>query len=250
MRSIAPESVLSRLRPRLDSVVPVVYVTDAGPLATEDVLDLRYLQASAYHELRAVVADDAEALLEALSHTDSPVNLVVVGGYGAARAARERDRLLFRERVARVFLVGGHAAPFVPIDPRLAERHPERFAASGDPRVSDGESFSALLVSGDAIIWLPRDLCLWRVDVMDLTEGVVLLSTLPAFCLARQPDPILWLRLFRTIPATVEADATGRVTAFATKSEAPNLYVVVGVDGAALTRELIQTLKPSDTISP
>jgi hypothetical protein len=108
----------------------------------------------------------------------------------------------------------------------------------------------ALLTSGEAVIWLPRDLSLWRCDVLDLTDGVVLLSALPALCLARQPDPLPWLRLFRTIPARVEADKNGKVTAFETKTEKPNLYAVVGIDGAALTQEVIRTLAAGDTISP
>lgn len=219
-------------------MAPVVYVTDLGPLAPEDALDLRYLEASENH-----------ALLTSLDDATEPVNLVVVGGYGAVREGWKADPARFRERVARLFLVGGHAAPFVPVDPRLKERHPERFAPTGDPRVADPEAFSALLTSGEAVIWLPRDLCLWRVDVMGLTAAPVLLSALPALCLARQPDPLPWLRLFRTIPARVEADKKGRVTAFETKTANPNLYVVVGIDGAALTRELITTLAASDTIS-
>ena len=223
-------------------MAPIVYVTDSGPLAPEDVLDLRYLEASENHDLRAVVLDDADGLLLALESAPEPVNLVVVGGYGAVFAIWEADPARFRERVARVFLIGGALSPFVPIDPRLAERHPERFSANGDSRVGDRESFAALLTSGEAVIWLPRDVCLWRCDVMDLTDAPTLLSALPAFCLARRPDPLPWLRLFRAIPSRVTADGSGKVTAFEPKSDAPNLYAVVGIDGAALNRELISVV--------
>lgn len=225
-------------------MTPVVYVTDSGPFAPEDALDLRYLKASENHALLAVVAGEPSALVVALDASPEPVNLVAVGGYGAVRAVWEADPSRFRERVARVFLVGGALAPFVPIDPRLAERHPERFPPNGDPRVSDWEAFTALLQSGEAVIWLPRDICLWRVDVMGLTESPVLLSAIPAFYLARRPDPILWLRLFRTIPARVDLNESGEVTLFDPKAVKPNLYAVVALDGAALTREFLRVVRP------
>lgn len=202
-------------------------------------MDLRYLEASNDHELLGV-ATDVMALRALLAQTQTPVNLVVVEGYSVVAEVLAADRAYFRERVARVFLVGGQAGEFLPIDPRLAERHPEYFAEA-EPRLTEPEAFSQLLTSGEAIIWLPRDICLWRCDVMDLTEGVVLLSALPAFLLARQPDPLLWLRLFRTIPVQVDSEA-GKLTRFEPKSASPNAYVVVAVDGTALTRELIRVV--------
>ncbi len=229
------------------SRAPIVYVTSSGERLPEDALDLRYLDASENHELLGV-ATEFEALQILLERNLEPVNLVVVAGYTAVSALLETDPALFRRKVARLFLVGGHASPFLPTDPRLAERHPERFGPS-DPRITDPEAFSTLLACGEAVIWLPRDICLWRCDVMDLTDGPALLSALPAFLLARSPDPILWLRLFRTLPAHVTSDS-GRVSTLDPKPAAPNLYAVVAIDGAALTRELIRVLRSSSESSP
>jgi hypothetical protein len=223
------------------ALTPVVYVTSSGERLPEDALDLRYLESSPEHALRGV-ATDSRALQTLLESAPEPVNLVVVAGYESVSGLLETDRALFLHKVARLFLVGGHVAPHLPIDPRLAERHPERFGPS-DPRVTSPEALSALLTSGQAVIWLPRDLCLWRCDVLDLTDGPVLLSALPAFLLSRSPDPVLWLRLFRTIPAHVTS-AEGEILTFDPKPAAPNLYAVVAIDGAALTRELIRVLRP------
>ncbi len=222
------------------SAAPIVYVTSSGERLPEDALDLRYLESSENHTLFGV-ATELEALQILLESAPEPVNLVVVAGYEVVSALLETSPTLFRQKVARLFLVGGHASPFLPIDPRLAERHPERFSPS-DPRVTSPEAFSRLLACGEAVIWLPRDICLWRCDVMDLTDGPVLLSALPAFLLARSPDPILWLRMFRAIPALVMSDS-GQLSTFDPKPAAPNLYAVVAIDGAALTRELIRVLK-------
>jgi hypothetical protein len=219
--------------------IPVVYVTSSGERLPEDALDLRYLDASENHTLRGV-ATDLCTLRAMLENSPEPVNLVVVAGYEVVSELLDTDQAFFRQKVARLFLVGGHASPFLPIDPRLAERHPERFGPS-DPRVTSPEAFSRLLTSGQAVIWLPRDICLWRCDVMGLTDGPVLASALPAFLLSRSPDPILWLRLFRTIPAQVTSEQ-GKVLSFDPKPAAPNLYAVVAIDGAALTRELIRAL--------
>ena len=223
-------------------MIPVIYVHALPSAWPEDALDLLYLKNSEHHELLAE-AGDADELLEALIKLQEPANLVVIDSYEVVVQVWKSHPQLFRERVLRLFVVGGQAASHVPTDPRLIERHPERFLPNRDPRATDHEAFSQLLLSGEAVIWLPRDICLWRFDVMGLTESPVLLSALPAFCLARQPDPILWLRLFRTIPARVEADSAGVVTAFEAKPEAPNLHAVVAIDGAALTRELISVAR-------
>jgi hypothetical protein len=217
----------------------IVYVTVPGERHPEDALDLRFLEASEGHTLVGVATDE-EGLYALLAEADAPVNLVVVAGYGAVEAVLSADRTTFRKKVARLFLVGGSVGAFLPIDPRLSERHPERFAVP-EPRLSEPEAFSRLLTSGEAVIWLPRDICLWRCDVMDLTDGPVLLSALPAFLLASRPEPLLWLRLFRTIPARVEVDLGGRVTLFDTKAS-PNLHAIVAIDGAALTKELVRAL--------
>ena len=222
---------------------PVVYVHALPSAWPEDALDLLYLRNSEHHELLSEVGD-ADKLLQELNKLQEPVNLVVIDAYEEVVRVWKLYPQVFRERVLRLFLVGGHLTPHVPTDPRLIQNHPERFPPNADPRIADPEAFSALLTSGEAVIWLPRDLCLWRVDVMGLTDAPVLLSALPALCLARQPDPLPWLRLFRTIPARVEADKKGKVAAFETKTANPNLHVVVGIDGAALTRELIRVVSP------
>ncbi|MGC4046901.1 MAG: hypothetical protein QM758_24160 [Armatimonas sp.] len=191
------------------SAAPVIYVTAPGEYRPEDALDIRYLEASEDHQLLGIATDTA-SLQDLLEHASVSVNLVVVESYGAVSQVLTEDRARFREKVARVFLVGGQAGDFLPTDPRLAERHQEYFQDT-EPRLREPEAFSQLLASGEAVIWLPRDICLWRCDVMDLTRGVVLLSALPAFLLARRPDPLPWLRLFRTIPVQVGSEK-GRLT--------------------------------------
>ena len=230
-------------------MAPTVYVTRAGELPPEDALDVRFLRASADHELLAVVQSDADVLRTSLEKMSEPVNLVVVDGYAAVTSLLA-DQTWFREKVARIFLVGGKLAPFVPLDPRLQERSPERFSPDGDPRITEPEAFSKILNSGEAVIWLPRDVCLWRCDLMGITDGPVLISALPAFLLATLPDPLPWLRSFRTIPARVEADDSGKIGIFEPKAVSPNIYVVVGIDGAALNRRLIAALTASSEKTP
>ena len=203
------------------------------------------------------------------------------------RAARERERALFREKVARLFVVGGVVNDYsrrgaegerLPIDPRLKERNPERFGPEGDPRAADpveGAALGALLTSGEAVIWLPRDICLWRyaapqilsdggevceflirelfyarlqalgpgADRYDAADAPVLLSALPALLLAVRPDPSLWLRLFRAVLARAEVDAAGSISDFVLKPENPNLYAVIAIDGRALGKLLTARLR-------
>ncbi len=263
----------------------------------------------------------ADGFREALRAAPAPVNVVVTAGFQIPAAVLRTDRALFREKVARLFLVGGHANDYtlartagerLPIDPRLKERHPERFAAAGDQRlvisgewsvvseqkVVDGGVIDAseptpppplttdhysltthpttnlaeLLTSGEGVIWLPRDICLWRYAAPQLlsdggavcewllrelfganlragrdrfaaADEPVLLSAIPAFLLASQPDPLGWLRLFRAVTARVETDPDGRVTNIAVKHERPNLYAVVGIDGRALGEVVTKTLR-------
>lgn len=193
-------------------------------------LERAFLLTSPNHRLLGEVQtqDQLRALLDA---AEVPLNLVVVSQFAAAAALLAEDQPLFRRAVARLFLIGGKSEPFLPIDPRLKERYPELFESAPDP------AFGALLTSGEGVIWLPGDLCLWRHWDEALQEARFL-SALPAFCLATLPEPLPWLRLFRTIPARVQVDARGTVTAVEPSSLVPNCFVVVAVDGAALSRFL------------
>jgi len=291
--------------------VPVLYVTDLRYNAFDpaDLFDLAFLLRSPRHELRGVClsepASDGDLILDALSvrtrqniplvrgadgfaaalrDAPEPLNVAVVAGFGAVAAILALDRALFREKVGRLFLVGGHAndyalmpfSPLLPIDPRLRDRHPERFAVSGDTRIgsSDAEqaAFETLLTSGESVIWLPRDISLWRYaapgvladggettefllrelfyfhlentpDRYDAADAPVLLSALPAFLLALQPDPFAWMRLFRVVTARVATNEKGRVTAIATRTDTPNLYAVIAIDSQALGKLLTANLR-------
>lgn len=286
--------------------VPVLYVTDLtyDRFDPADLFDLAFLTQSADHTLQSVVLPTegdgerildtlavraragilrhlgAEGLQEALAAAEDPVNLVVVGGYGMVAEVLVMDRSLIREKVARLFLVGGYANDYtqgragerLPIDPRLKERNPERFSPEGDPRVRENLlPFATLLTSGEGVIWLPRDICLWRYaapsllagggelteflrrelfwtnlqaipDRYDAADAPVLLSTLPALLLAVMPDPFLWMRLFRAITVRVETDESGTLSTIDTQTDRPNLYAVIAIDSTALSKRLTETL--------
>lgn len=301
---------------------PVVYISDLSydHFDPADLFDLAYLLRSPDHDLRAVCltetsgADDTERVLDALSlragkdfarvahgqdglqsaltAEENSVSLVVVGGFETVASVLDADRDLFRAKVARLFLVGGHVNDYtqpgrtgerLATNPRLREQHPERFLPAGEPRAATHNSdntpaFGRLLSSGEGVIWLPRDVCLWRysapgvledggplaefllrelffanlvqaggpavADRYDVASAPVLLSSLPAFLLAVQPDPAVFLRLFRAVLARVETDAqSGRITDFATRTERPNLYAVVGIDGQALGKLITARLR-------
>ncbi len=292
--------------------VPVLYVTDLAynRFDPADLFDLAFLTQSADHTLQTVVLpvdgqgeriidalavrarigiscrSGGEGVRIALTEAEEPVNLVVVGGYGMVAEILTIDRALIREKVARLFLVGGYANDYtkgragerLPIDPRLKERNPERFSSEGDPRIrGQGNFFSLLLTSGEGVIWLPRDICLWRYSAPGLLTGggelteflrrelfwtnlqilsdryaaadaPVLLSALPALLLAIKPDPFLWMRLFRAITARVEADDAGAISAIDTQTDRPNLYAVIAIDSATLSKRLTQTLMASTAI--
>ena len=174
-------------------------------------------------------------LAVALDRAPEPVSLIATGGFDELAALLDSNQALVRNKIARLFLIGGRAEGFLPIDPRLKERYPERFGGDPDP------SFARLLTSGEGVIWLPGDICLWRHWDEEKQEAT-LLSTLPAFCLARHPEPMPWLRLFRTVPARVAVDESGAVTELLVNAPSPNLYVVVAIDGAALSRFLVADL--------
>jgi hypothetical protein len=288
---------------------PVLYVTDLtfDRYDPADLFDLAYLSLSPDYDVRAIcltedsggervlntlsvrtkrnlpVVRGVDGLTAALTESDTPLNLVVVGGYTTGAAVLASDRPLFRERVARLFLVGGYANDYgadglerLPIDPRLKDRNPERFAPTGDPRVAgQTAAFAALLTSGEGVIWLPRDICLWRyaapgilsdggpvtefllrelfaanlrdagpdTDRYDAADSPALLSTLPALLLPTQPDPFAWMRLFRVVTARVTTDESGAIRAIETKTDTPNLYAVIAIDGQALGKRLTDRLR-------
>ena len=273
----------------------VLYVSDFGS-DPADFFDLAYLLRSPNHDLQGVclpnenalpslraffdAADGrmtaffgGEGLRDALNAAPIGVNLIVVGGYARVARLLAADRALFREKQVRLFLVGGHVNDYsenrtgerLPIDPRLPQKNPERFAPEGDRRLASPEERAAwtrLLTSGEGIIWLPRDICLWRYaasgvladggPLCDLLLSLlpagssepVLLSALPALLLAVQPDPFAWMRLFRVVAARVEADPErAAITQFATRTDAPNLYAVIAIDGTALGKLLTARLR-------
>lgn len=292
---------------------PILYVTDLtyDRYDPADLFDLAYLIRSPDHDLRGVcltTADgEGERILDALTTlagggsvppyvgisglrkalADAPagINLVVVGGYGVVAELLASDRASLREKGARLFLVGGHANDYasgsvgderLPIDPRLKQRNPERFAPGGDPRVGAEQraAWASLLISGEGVIWLPRDICLWRyaapgvladggrvaefllrelfyanlgpageTNRYDAADAPVVLSALPALLLAVQPDPFAWMRLFRVVTARVEADADGAITLLSTRTDTPNLYAVIAIDGTALGKLLTTRLR-------
>jgi len=209
-----------------------------------------------------------------LATQENPVNLIVVGGYSVVSAVLKTDAALFREKVGRLFVVGGHANDYVdpsparrrlPIAPRLRERFPARYDAAGDARVSEAEraAWAELLVSGQAVIFVPRDISLWSFAAPGVLAGggaccdfllrelfwvnlplavdryaaagqPVLLSSLPALLLAVKPDPFVWMRLFRVVTARVTIATGANISEIDPASESPNLYIVTAIDGQAL----------------
>lgn len=288
---------------------PVLYVTDIAfdRYDPADLFDLAYLSLSPDHDVYGVcltqegggerilnalslrtkrplpVVRGVTGLTAALTESATPLNLVVVGGYATVAAVLEANRTLFREQVARLFLVGGHANTYgaageerLPIDPRLKSRNPERFAPTGDRRtVGQETAFATLLTSGEGVIWLPRDICLWRyaapgilsdggavtefllrelfaanlhgtgtnADRYDAADSPAILSTLPALLLATQPDPFTWMRLFRVVTARITTDESSTIHTIEMKTDTPNLYAVIAIDGQALGKRLTDRLR-------
>nr|WP_309695155.1 hypothetical protein [Armatimonas sp.] len=188
-----------------------------------------------YDDLQGAERIAPGTLAEVLRRATDSVSLIATGGFDELATLLDTDQALIRTKIARLFLVGGCAEGFLPIDPRIKERYPERFGGTPDP------AFGRLLTSGEGVIWLPGDVCLWR-HWDEEKQAATLLSTLPAFCLARHPEPMPWLRLFRTVPARVTVDERGNITELTSNAPSPNLYVVVAVDGAALSRFLVAQL--------
>lgn len=287
--------------------VPILYVSDLtySDFDPADLFDLAYLLRSPAHEVKGVCftrpeGDGARVLSELAARANIPapplvagsdltdflknasesLNLVVVGGYEAVVATLKTDHAVFRQKVARLFVVGGHLNAYgangterLPTDPRLRQRHPERFASTGDERAQDKAALGQLLVCGEGVIWLARDIALWRYDApgvledggplstfvlrelfwqhlqspdadrYEAAETPVLLSSLPAFLLAVEPDPFAWMRLFRVLAARVATNEAGDITDFATRTDAPNLYALIAIDGQALGKLLTANLR-------
>lgn len=293
-------------------MTPVLYVSDVqfADFDPADLFDLAFLLRAPGYELVGVVLPEggmegerivdalslaaskpcppvlhgADGFTNALRDAPEPVNVVVAGGYKCVAGVLQTEPTLIREKVARLFLVGGHVntygsengeTPRVPIDPRLRDRFPERFAPEGDARLrGEGEraAWARLLPSGEGVIWLPRDVCLFRYaapgvlrgggplcdfllrelfwanlqttpDRYQAADAPVLLSALPALLLAQQPDPFGWMRLFRAALARVEFSESGDAPTFSTTSDKPNLYAVTAIDGQALGKRLTDVLR-------
>lgn len=292
---------------------PVVYVSDLSYEGFDpaDLFDLAYLLRSPDHDLRSIClsdpAGDGERVLDALAlragketppvaygahglqstlaaEPDHNVSLIVVSGFEIVADVLAREPQLFRAKVARLFVVGGHVNDYalpgrsgerLAINPRLREQHPAHFAPHGDARSLDAPALGRLLTSGEGVIFLPRDVCLWRYaapgaledggslaefllrelffahrrddpagDRYEAANAPVLLSALPALLLAAQPDPAVFLRLFRAVTARAEVnEMTGRISTFTTQTDRPNLYAVVGIDGQALGKLVTARLR-------
>ena len=236
------------------------------------------------------IAHGADGFLSLLEAAPEPVNVVVTGGYDVVSCALRENQPLLRQKMARLFLVGGYVNKYdsagdkktdiirVPLDPRLRERFPKRFAPNGDPRIlhdTNASAWAHLLTCGEGVIWLPRDVCVFRYAAPHLLQGggalcdflcrelfwanlppfpdryeaaaaPVFLSALPALLLATQPDPLFWMRWFRAILARVDVDDTYQIRAFETRTDAPNLYAVTALDGQALAKRLTDVLNPAN----
>jgi hypothetical protein len=265
-------------------MVKVVYVADFTDIA--DFFDVAYLMLSDKHDVSILAPDEhhddvreliklcgtsADCLHSNISNlADSPANWIVTSRYTALLPIIQRTPAERRKIIERLFVIGGHANDYslhdqpMRIDPRLKERDPMRFAPSGDHRVSNEAAFAALLMSGEAVIWLPRDVCLWRYAAPQIFElgpntvnawlvarlaaergeGVpVVLSSFPAFCLSVTPDTMPWLRLFHTVLGRIElSPLSGRVTPIIAQQDA-NAYIVTAIDGFACGKFITNVLR-------
>lgn len=265
-------------------MVKVVYVADFTDIA--DFFDVAYLMLSDKHDVSILAPEEHhDAVLQLImlcgnsseclhgniaEVSDSPANWIVTSHYAALLPIIQRTPVERRKVIERLFVIGGHANDYsqqdqlMRIDPRLKERDPMRFAPSGDDRVSDEAAFAELLRSGEAVIWLPRDVCLWRYAAPQIFElgpnpvnawlvnrlgtergegEPVLLSSFPAFCLSVTPDTMPWLRLFHTVLGRIElSPLSGRVTPIITQQDA-NAYIVTAIDGFACGKFITNVLR-------
>lgn len=265
-------------------MVKVVYVADFTDIA--DFFDVAYLMLSDKHDVFILAPEEHhDAVLQLImlcgisseclhgniaEVSDSPANWIVTSHYAALLPIIQRTPVERRKVIERLFVIGGHANDYsqqdqlMRIDPRLKERDPMRFAPTGDHRVSDEAAFAELLISGEAVIWLPRDVCLWRYAAPQIFElgpnpvnawlvnrlgtergegEPVLLSSFPAFCLSVTPDTMPWLRLFHTVLGRIEiSPLSGRVTPIITQQDV-NAYIVTAIDGFACGKFITNVLR-------
>jgi len=265
-------------------MVKVNYIADFSDIA--DYFDVAYLLLSDKHDV-TIVAPESEhtfvgelvALCGATTNClkadvsalmDVPATWIATSDYDAMCPVLERPASVRKTIIERLFVVGGHANDYsgndqpMRIDPRLKEREPQGFAPEGDIRGAEGDAFKSLLLSREAVIWLPRDVCLWRYAAPQIFELApnpvnqwlvsrlatvrgegepVLLSTFPAFCLAVTPDTMPWLRLFHTVLGRIElSPLSGRVTPIISQ-EGANAYIVTAIDGFACGKFITTVLR-------
>jgi len=265
-------------------MVKVNYIADFTDIA--DYFDAAYLLLSDKHDVTIVApASEHNDIAELIVHCgattsclhanvcgllDVSANWAVTSDYNAMLPVLQSAQGVRRNIIERLFIIGGHANDYsgndqpMRFDPRLREREPARFAPEGDIRGADTDAFNSLLLSREAVIWLPRDICLWRYaapQIFDLApnpvnqwlakrlalvrgEGEpVLMSTFPAFCLAITPDTMPWLRLFHTVLGRIElSPLSGRVTPIITQQGA-NAYIVTAIDGFACGKFITNVLR-------
>lgn len=265
-------------------MVNINYVADFADVA--DYFDVAYLLLSDKHNVTIIAPESKHTdLLELIALAGSSPNIlcaqtsglfnvpatwIVTSDYETLIPLLNETPDTRRHAIQRLFVVGGHANDYslsdetLRIDPRLKEREPERFAPAGDPRVDNNDVFTRLVCSGEAVIWLPRDICLWRYAAPQIFElapnpvnvwltnrlanergegNPVLLSSFPAFCLSITPDTMPWLRLFHTVLGRIEiSPLTGRIAPIISQQGA-NAYIVSAIDGFACGKFITNVLR-------
>lgn len=265
-------------------MVKVNYIADFTDIA--DFFDVAYLLLSDKHDVTIVAPESEHVFVRELialcgattsclqadvsALLEMPANWIVTSDYDAMIPVLETPPAVRRNIIERLFVIGGHANDYagkdqpMRIDPRLKEREPQRFAPEGDIRGSGSDALKSLLLSREAVIWLPRDVCLWRYAAPQIFELApnpvnqwlvtrlatvreegepVLLSTFPAFCLSVTPDTMPWLRLFHTVLGRIElSPLSGRVTPIISQ-EGANAYVVTAIDGFACGKFITNVLR-------
>lgn len=265
-------------------MVNVNYVADFTDIA--DYFDIAFLLLSGKHDVTIVAPESEHASIGELislcgttsaclqadvcALMDMPANWIITSDYDAMLPVLDNDPAKRKHIIERLFVIGGHANDYsgkdqpMRIDPRLKEREPDRFAPEGDTRVAECDAFKSLLLSREAVIWLPRDVCLWRYAAPQIFElapnavnqwlltrleavrGIgepVLLSSFPAFCLAVTPDTMPWLRLFHTVLGRIEVSPlSGRLTPIISQDRA-NAYIVTAIDGFACGKHITNVLR-------
>ena len=265
--------------------IPVVYVgafetpedwVDAAVLVSSPRSDKLVIVApeavhSALRELSGIAFKELE-IWERIPQRLSSLNAdwIVTGYADAWPEGTAGAKEWMREYSRNFFVVGGRAnsldSSHFPIDPTLRDAYPQRFAGEEDPAWDHPGFWNAILASGEGIIWLPRDLCIWRFDAVGMlsgnpnplaqwllgryvasgadTEGRMLLSAIPAILLSETPEPMLWLRMFRTETVRIERDSAGK-RRMDRNAPSPNAHCVVAVDGVALNRFLVHRIRSS-----